>query len=141
VETAGYVPWESIEQIMPVTDLFLYDIKMFDEIAHKKYTGKINSRILKNCKKIVDFGARVIIRMPVIPGINDSLQTISEVAMFAGGIHASGLELLPYHDFGKEKYSKLGKSYTLDKLQRIDEESMNKLKAYAERTYKKAYSD
>lgn len=108
IETAGNVPWETIESVLPVTDLFLYDIKGIDRERHRKNTGVPNDLILENAKRLMNTGAGIRFRMPVIPGWNDDEK--SDVEAFTEGF---ALEFLPYHDTGKGKYEALGRPYLI----------------------------
>lgn len=103
METAGNAPWEVLERFLPVTDLFLYDIKGMDRERHRKNTGIFNDLILENAKKLMGTGAGIRFRMPVIPGRNEDEK--SAVEAFTEGF---ALEFLPYHDTGKGKYEALG---------------------------------
>ena len=107
VDTAGNIPFESLERVLPYTDIFLYDIKCIDENLHKKGTGVSNRLILENLGKLIERGADIIIRVPVIPDFNDSteLDRIKEYVC-SRGLKA---EYLPYHEMG------LGKKEALDK--------------------------
>ena len=113
IDTAGHVPYEYFERILPHTDLFLYDIKCFDEEKHKKYTGATNEQIFSNLERLLDLGAKVWVRIPIIPGVND---TTSEMEKIKGFINSAGdverIELLPYHAMGEHKYEALGKKIT-----------------------------
>ena len=101
IDTAGNVPYESFEKILPYVDLFLYDIKAIDKDLHKKGTGKENILILENFKNLVKEGKRVIVRTPVIPNFNDGeeLQKIKDFCKAYGVEH----QLLEYHTTGKTK--------------------------------------
>lgn len=109
VDTAGCVPFESFEKVLPYTDLFLYDIKCIDSARHREYTGVGNDLILENLEKLLSHGAEVIVRIPVIPGVNDSaddmLKTKKTLDGFGG---VKRVELLPYHAMGENKYRALG---------------------------------
>lgn len=110
VDTAGHVSWEYFEKILPYTDLFLYDIKCFDAEKHKQYTGVSNELILENLKKLLESGAKIWIRIPIIPGVNDTeeeLQKIREFLDLCGT--PEKVELLPYHAMGEHKYEALGR--------------------------------
>ena len=107
VDTAGHIPPEYFERIMPYTDLFLYDVKCVDSEKHKKYTGVGNELILSNLQKLLDANKRVIIRVPVISGVNDSMDEIVKIKKICTG--AEKIELLPYHAMGEHKYAALGK--------------------------------
>ncbi len=111
VDTSGHVPFESFEKILPYTDLFLYDVKLFDPENHKKYTGVDNELIFKNLKKLFDAGAEIWIRIPVIPSVNDSIEEMQKIKNFLDRCgFPERIELLPYHPMGESKCSALGKS-------------------------------
>lgn len=110
VDTAGDVPYEYFERILPYTDLFLYDVKCYDSDLHRKYTGVKNDRILKNLKSILKAGASVWVRIPVIPEVNDSEEELQAIKRFLDGDTAPvRVELLPYHAMGEHKYQAIGK--------------------------------
>ncbi|MHC1695260.1 MAG: glycyl-radical enzyme activating protein [Eubacteriales bacterium] len=108
VDTAGNVPWSSFEKILPLTDLFLYDIKAADTSVHRALTGADNTLILSNLKKLSDSGARIWIRIPYIKECNG--QQMEGIADIIGGIKAERVELLPYHRLGGSKHASLGMS-------------------------------
>ena len=96
-----------------------FDIKCWDSDKHERVTGVPNDTILDNFRRLraelPDLD--VVVRTPVIPGINDTKTEIEAIAEFVnetGG--ASAYELLPYHGFGEPKYTKLGKHYRLSHL-------------------------
>lgn len=110
VDTAGCVPWESFEKTAPYTDLFLYDIKLMDPDLHRQYTGVDNRRILSNLGRLLKSGAKVWVRIPVIPGVNDSVAQMEEIKAFLEQYpKPQRIELLPYHAMGEGKYPALGK--------------------------------
>lgn len=109
VDTAGCVPFEYFERILPCTDLFLYDVKCFDSEKHKQYTGIGNELILENLKRLLATDKSVWIRIPIISTINDTeeeLQGIKEYIFSCG--KPAKFELLPYHAMGEHKYVALG---------------------------------
>ena len=124
VDTAGHIPFESFEKILPYTDLFLYDVKIFDSELHKKYVGVGNKIILENLSKLFQANAKIWIRIPVIAGINDSLQEMQCIKkfLFAYG-KPEKIELLPYHAMGENKYAAIGRD-----VQRFIPPDNNKLK-------------
>jgi len=112
IETCGNVPWENFENILPYTDWVFYDIKHMDTGLHKKLTGSNNKRILENAVKLAEvFLGRLIFRLPVIPGFNDSLENIRETATFIRNTGKSELNILPLHHLGSEKYYLLNLPY------------------------------
>ena len=128
VDTAGHIPFQSFEKILPYTDLFLYDIKMFDSQKHKKYTGVGNELILENLKKLFKSKAKIWIRIPIISDINDSVEEMQKTKDF---LDENGkpekIELLPYHAMGENKYASIGKE--TQRFAPPDNDMLNKLKA------------
>ena len=124
VDTAGYIPFENFEKILPYTDLFLYDIKCFDNEKHKKYVGVENELILENLKKLFQANAKIWIRIPVISDVNDSAEEMQSIKAF---LNQNGkpekIELLPYHAMGENKYAAIGRD-----VQRFIPPDNNKLK-------------
>lgn len=109
VETSGAVSWRKLEALARYTDLFLYDYKISDPKLHRKMVGCSNGMILQNLDKLVGLGARVVLRCPLIPSINDDdahLQTIADLA--AKYPHLASVEVMPYHNFGVGKGEKVG---------------------------------
>jgi pyruvate formate lyase activating enzyme len=112
VETSGYARKEIFQRIVSEADLILMDIKHTDPVIHKKYTGKDNRRILENlellCKSDTDF----YIRIPLIPGVNDTRTNMERTAMLiSGSSHLIRVELLPYHLTAGSKYNMVGKEF------------------------------
>jgi pyruvate formate lyase activating enzyme len=128
VDTSGYASQEVFQELLPWVDLFLYDLKAMDETLHKRLTGVSNQLILENLIWLSKLGKKVIIRVPVVPGFNDSPQEMQQLATFAAGLPSlSGIELLPYHPIGMEKYSRLQRVYTLKETIAPSEENLQKM--------------
>ena len=112
VDTAANLPWPTIEELVPYTDLFLVDIKAFDEETHRRSTGAGNERILQNLHLLRAAGAAVWVRVPVIPGYNDNAAELGQIAGFLAGLKGiQRVELLPFHHLGAGKYDSLGLAY------------------------------
>ena len=109
VDTAGNVPWEYFERILPYTDLFLYDVKCFSEDLHKEGTGASNRLILENLQKLSNKNAEIIVRIPIIPGFNDSEEELGYISSYVNKINPFKVELLPYHAMGEHKYAALNR--------------------------------
>lgn len=128
VDTAGHIPFESFKKILPYTDLFLYDIKCFDSEKHQKYVGVGNKIILENLKNLFKAKVKIWIRIPVISGVNDSIE---EMQLIKGFLDKNGkpekIELLPYHAMGENKYAAIGKKTR--RFSPPDNDMLNKLKA------------
>ncbi|MBI2854064.1 MAG: glycyl-radical enzyme activating protein [Chloroflexi bacterium] len=128
IETSGYAGPEAWKTVLPHTDLVLFDIKLLDPEYHLRMTGKNNDRILENLSLALSSGVPVIIRIPVIPGVNDSSETISEIAHFLSDKkQIKKVHLLPYHRFGTSKYLALDRTYGLDSLRPPEEGHLRKL--------------
>lgn len=107
VDTAGNVPWNCFEKILAYTDLFLYDIKLSDSDKHRQYVGTDNRLILENLNKLFKSGANVCIRIPIIGGVNDSVEEAEKIKAFLQPHKPLKIELLPYHKLGMHKYEAL----------------------------------
>ena len=112
VDTAGSVSWEYFARILPYTDLFLYDIKTFNNDVHKKFTDASNELILNNLKKLFEHEATVSIRIPIIPTVNDTVEEMRKIKEFLAPYTPINIELLPYHKMGEHKYMALGMNIT-----------------------------
>ena len=109
VDTAGAVPYEAFERILPYTDLLLYDIKCIDEALHLAGTGVSNRLILENLRLLSrESSCEIIVRIPVIGGFNDSEEELSRMADFLRPLRLAAVEPLPYHKMGEGKYAALG---------------------------------
>lgn len=114
VDTSGYTPWLVIDRVRADVDLFLYDLKFIDSDRHRQFTGLPNEIILENLRRLSALGQRIILRIPVIPGINDDAENLTAIVDFASILpHLQGIELLPYRHSAREKYERLGKPYHL----------------------------
>ncbi len=109
VDTAGCVPFEYFNRIMPYTDAFLYDVKCFSEQLHKEGTGTSNRLILDNLTRLKkEFKGEIIARIPVISGFNASAKELTKVAKFLKDLGLEKVDLLPYHAMGEHKWKALG---------------------------------
>jgi pyruvate formate lyase activating enzyme len=114
VDTSGHASWDGFELISPLVDLFLYDLKLMDEIRHLQFTGVSNQLILENLRRLSKTGAHIIVRVPLIPGVNTDQGNIERTASFlADLVHLDGVELMPYHEIGLAKYAAMGIKYML----------------------------
>ena len=105
VETSGFGPAEALEPLLPAVDLFLYDIKAADPAKHRKLTGVPNDSILENLDFLSGRGARIELRCPLVPGVNDSDEDLAALAALAKRTPSlQAVTLLPYHNTGNDKY-------------------------------------
>jgi pyruvate formate lyase activating enzyme len=131
LDTTGYVKTETLQKILGQTDLVLYDIKHMDPIRHKELTGVDNSLILKNAR-VVAASRPMIIRLPLIPGYNDSEENLNALIKFMAELGLKRIDLLPYHALGKQKYQRLGLEYKLGDLKPYESEEVAAIKATLE---------
>lgn len=127
IETCGYAKWPGIQMIAEFTDLFLYDLKHIDSERHYEYTGVRNERILENLHKLITGGYTVKVRMPLMKGLNqdqDTIRkTIEHLMPYKKYHNFQGIDLLPYHKLGVNKYKQLDMIYTIDSdLSLLDED-------------------
>lgn len=130
IETSGCASPKALEMVLPYTSLVLYDIKMPDSEGYRKYTFNPNPEVLHNLQLIVNKHIPVIIRVPLIPGINDSPIVLEKIARIAVEYlsQPGKVELLPYHKFGMGKYPMLDREYTLSELNTQNEAEQLKAK-------------
>jgi len=128
VDTAGHMKTETIVEVAERTDLFLYDLKMMDPDLHHKWTNTGNEKILYNLKVLAKSGAHIIIRIPLIGGVNDTDENIEQTAKFISELAGEKKEvhLLPYHNIAQHKYLKLGKSDDFAKLTEPGKETLKR---------------
>ena len=128
VESTANAPWEKIEAVLPYIDLYLMDIKLMDSEKHKAYTGAGNERILENARRLAKSGVELVIRTPVVPGVNDTAEEIRAISRFAASLDGvKEHHLLPYHRLGSDKYAGLGREYALKEIQPPAKERMEYL--------------
>ena len=128
LDTCGNVEWRTLERVLENVDLVLYDLKHMDPVPHENMTGSPNWLILSNLLKIAQLDMDLVIRVPVIPGFNDSRDDFRVMGKFLGeqgGIET--VELLPYHNLGAPKYAALGREYALPHLQSPNPERLVEL--------------
>lgn len=140
VDTAGCVKQEILHEVLPYTDLVLYDIKLYDENLHKKYTGVGNRLILKNARYVADYSKKhggrpeIWIRTPIIPGITDMPGNIEYIGKYIAEYlepNISRWELLAFNNLCQDKYDRLDMEWALEKAELLEEAKMNQLKEVA----------
>ncbi len=123
VETSGFIPALQFKQILPYVDLLLYDYKVTGSNDYKKYTGVANKRILENMDMAYHQGVPIILRCPIIPGINDNEPHFKAIcALHAKYPNLKGIEILPYHTMGNSKRTSIGFDETLTHLETVPPE-------------------
>lgn len=112
IETAANLAWERLAAVLPRVDLVMMDIKQMDSARHRAATGVPNERILANAARLGEQPQPLIVRTPIIPGVNDSAADVAAIAQFAATLpNLLYYELLPYHPMAKSKYRSLDLDY------------------------------
>ena len=114
VDTSGFAPWSVLAELVPLVDLWLCDLKIMDEVQHVQYTGVSNKIILQNLEQLARLHCGLEIRLAIIPGINDSKANLDAIISFLKPLPIRGVRLLAYHEYGVDKYARLGRPYELD---------------------------
>ncbi len=114
LDTSGFAAWETIERVRGDVDLFLYDLKLIDDARHRQTTGVSNAPILRNLQALSQRGHAIRLRVPVIPGINADDESVRQIGAFAAALpRLNGVDLLPYHAIGIDKYVRFNQAYKL----------------------------
>ncbi|MCX5677184.1 MAG: glycyl-radical enzyme activating protein [Planctomycetota bacterium] len=114
VDTCGFAPKEDLLAVAPLADLFLYDLKFMDESRHARFTGASNVSILDNLRALGGIHGNIWIRVPIIPGLNDSARELEALARCAASVPGvRQVNVLPYHGAGAYKSPRVGRAYRL----------------------------
>jgi pyruvate formate lyase activating enzyme len=125
VDTSGYADAQTLLDVAAHTDLFLYDLKHMDPEKHYTYTGVSNEPILKNLKRLSQSNAEIIIRFPVVPGMNTDRDNINQTGAFVSSLPGvRAVNLLPYHCAAVNKYKNIGVQYPLVEVQRPPDDQL-----------------
>lgn len=135
IESTGFADFDKIEMLLPYLNHYLMDIKHMNSAKHKEYTTQPNEKILENAKHIAKSGVDLVIRVPVIPGFNCTVEEIRDIASFASSLDGvTELHLLPYHRLGESKYEGLDRAYSMGDAPLIPDSHMQRLKRTVEET-------
>lgn len=129
LDTSGFAPQEVLLHVSRHADLVLYDLKFIDPDKHRDYTGVSNELILSNLQALVESGRPVIIRLPLIPGANDSQEQVRQLAGLAWALGLRRIDLLPYHRIGIDKYRRLGITCRVGGLEPAPDANLDRIAA------------
>ncbi len=129
METCGQTQWTVFEYLLPYLDHILFDIKHVDGDLHRAFTGVDNQRILSNLQRLLEVGASIRIRIPLIPGFNATEEHLRAIAEYITELDGtvSSIDLLPYHTLGKAKYTALGREYPWNAQERLSDDEVKSL--------------
>ncbi|MGA2547679.1 MAG: glycyl-radical enzyme activating protein [Rectinemataceae bacterium] len=133
VETCGYLPWAHFERALPDVDLFLFDIKLIDSGKHERWTGASNRLILDNARRLAELGKRMIVRVPLIPAVNDDEGEFEAILRFTvEALKVDELHILPFHQIGSSKYDLVGREYEMKDAPEDNEGAVARCRLMAE---------
>ena len=124
IETTGYIKKEIFRELAPMFDLLLFDVKYYDSDEHYEGTHVHNELIIENLAWAISQGIEVLPRIPVIPDFNDSLDDAKGIAALLNQVGAKKVQLLPFHQFGENKYHLLGKTYSYENVKALHPEDL-----------------
>jgi pyruvate formate lyase activating enzyme len=125
VDTSGFTSWKILDEIRPLVDLFLFDLKLMDDTRHRQWTGVSNTTILSNLRRLSELGNEIIMRIPIVPGINDDDENLQQTGFFLSSLpNVPLVELLPYHNIAEGKYAGLGMEYAIPDIHSPTREQM-----------------
>lgn len=125
VDTSGYASWETLESVREYVNLFLYDLKLINDDRHIHYTGVSNRLILRNLQRLSQSGHSILVRIPLIPGVNDDEDNLRQSGSFLSTLpRILGVELISYHHLATAKYEALGLSFPLSETLSPNAEEM-----------------
>ena len=134
IETCGYCKKETILKLAEFVDLFLFDIKHFDSDRHSELTGVRNEIILDNLATLLEGRHNVQVRMPMLKGVNDSQEEIEDTMEFLLPYkdlkNFKGIDLLPYHKMGVNKYGQLDMEYAITDEVKLEQEDLDRIEGW-----------
>ncbi len=134
IETQGTTSLANYERLAEVVDLFLFDVKHIDTVEHKNLFGIGNENVRRNLERLMELGANVVMRMPLVRGYNDSFDAITGAIEYAMELSKRGnlsrIDILPYHQLGRGKYDKLDMIYPIKKDPTYSVEELDQLEAF-----------
>ena len=131
LDTCGDTSWDILESVLDYVDLLLFDIKHMNSSQHSKGTGKDNDLILNNARRITP-KTKTWLRFPLIPGYNDSEGNVMAMTQLGMKMGAEKISILPYHEWGRAKYSKLGRRYLFKNTQPINDRHIQEIQRIIE---------
>jgi pyruvate formate lyase activating enzyme len=125
VDTCGFATWETLDRVREHVDLFFYDLKLVDDARHIKFTGVSNGLILKNLRTLASHAHDIVLRVPIIPGVNDDAENVRQIGTLAASLpHLERVDVLPYHHIALDKYARLNRAYKLSHTRAPSQERM-----------------
>lgn len=133
VETTGYSDGETFDRLLKAVDIILFDVKHYNSQKHKEYTGVGSEKILENLAAAVNSGKPLIARIPIIPQFNDSPEDMEQFGKLLTDIGVKKVNILPFHQFGENKYALLDMDYKMKNVKALHKEDLVPLKSILEK--------
>lgn len=133
IDTSCFTVPCHLDELMPVTDLWMISLKHFNDLKHRELTGATNQPILSNIRYLSKKGARIWFRYVILPGWTDTKENLTALCKFLKEVNFELIELLPYHTFGVFKWKQLGQPYKLNNVKPPALKSIHKIKAMLEK--------
>jgi glycyl-radical enzyme activating protein len=128
-DTCGCVGWDAFEKVLPFTDMFLFDIKHGNDAEHRKLTGCGNRLIIDNLKRLSGLAKRIEIRLPLVPGCNDSEETIRGIGRLLGPLGIEAMKILPYHSLARSRFAALAMKDTMPDVPSPSDDDLKRVAA------------
>ena len=129
IDTSGFCDTASIMEAAKIANYFLYDVKFIDSAKHEKYCGVPNDIVLENLRYLAETNTNLLIRIPLIPTVNDDMAEMTAIFKFIEGFkNITLVHLLPYHNIHTDKYRKIGKQYELSEIPGDESQNINEIK-------------
>ena len=128
LDTCGYAEWKVLDGLLPHCDLVLYDLKMMDRHSHLKYTAVDNTFVLNNLSILAGRSVPLIVRIPIIPGFNDTEEEIRSIADVLSSLGIENVELLPFNTLAASKYAQLGRPCPVRDIRPLDRRENERLR-------------
>jgi pyruvate formate lyase activating enzyme len=115
VETCGHAETGVMARSEPLVDLILFDVKVADPARHEALTGASNTLILSNLRRLArQCPNKLLVRIPLVPGWNDDSENLRTIANLAADLRIRTVELMPYHELGRDKFESLGRAFPFE---------------------------
>jgi pyruvate formate lyase activating enzyme len=126
IDTSGIAEPSSLKKVIGQADLWLFDLKLMNDISHLEFTGVSNELALRNLETLARQGKEIIIRFPLIPGITDEPENLEMISMLMKKLKLDRIDILPYHSIAKEKYQRMKRKYLAENIQEPNNEMIEK---------------
>jgi pyruvate formate lyase activating enzyme len=133
IDTSGYADNGAIRKLIDLADLWLFDLKIMDDIKHVEYTGVSNELSFRNLETLAKAGEQIVIRFPLIPGITDDIENLEAISSIMKKLKLNRIDILPYHSIAKNKYFRMDKLYMMESVVEPDTARIEEVREFFKR--------